>query len=89
MINYILIIWNMFSMLLYGIDKLKAKKRKWRISEIALIVSAFLLGGVGAMLGMVLFNHKTSKMKFRLLVPLAFVLNIALFVYVFVEYTSI
>ena len=89
MINYILLIWNVFTIMLYGIDKLKAKKRKWRISEIALIVSAFLLGGVGAMLGMVLFNHKTSKMKFRLLVPLAFVLNIALFVYVFVEYTSI
>ena len=83
MTNYILLIWNIFTMLLYGIDKLKAKKRSWRISETALIVPAFLLGGTGAILGMVLFNHKTSKMKFRILVPLAFLLNIAFVVYAF------
>ena len=35
-------------------------------------------GGIGAMFGMVLFNHKTSKTKFRLLVPLYAVLSIAL-----------
>lgn len=83
MIYYIIFAWNIFTMLLYGIDKLKAKKRSWRISETALIVPAFLLGGTGAILGMVIFNHKTSKGKFRLLVPLAFVLNIALMIYVY------
>lgn len=83
MTNYILLIWNIFTMLLYGIDKLKAKRRSWRISETALIVPAFLLGGTGAILGMVVFNHKTSKGKFRFLVPLAFVLNIALMIYVY------
>ena len=83
MINYVLLIWNVFTMLLYGIDKLRARKHKWRISETALIVPAFLLGGTGAMLGMVLFNHKTSKGKFRFLVPLAFVLNLALYIYVY------
>ncbi len=83
MIYYIILVWNIFTMLLYGIDKLRARKHKWRISETALIVPAFLLGGTGAILGMVLFNHKTSKMKFRLLVPIAFVLNITLFVYAY------
>ncbi len=83
MIYYIILVWNAFSMLLYGIDKVKAKKRSWRISETALIVPAFLLGGTGAILGMVLFNHKTSKMKFRILVPLAFLFNIAFMVYAF------
>lgn len=83
MVYGILLIWNIFTMLLYGIDKLRARKHKWRISETALIVPAFLLGGTGAMLGMVIFNHKTSKAKFRFLVPLAFVLNIALLVYAY------
>ncbi len=61
-------------MLIYGIDKLRAKMRASRISEMSLLVCAFLLGGVGAMFGMILFNHKTSKTKFRILVPLSAVL---------------
>ena len=83
MIYYIILAWNIFTVLLYGVDKLKAKRHSWRISETALIVPAFLLGGTGAILGMVVFNHKTSKGKFRFLVPLAFVLNIALMIYVY------
>lgn len=72
-----IIIWNIIIILIYAIDKGKAKKRKWRMSEATLILPAFFLGGIGAMLGMILFNHKTSKMKFRLLIPLAFMFNIA------------
>ncbi len=83
MMYYIILVWNIFTMLLYALDKLKAKRRSWRISETALIVPAFLLGSLGALLGMVIFNHKTSKMKFRLLVPLAFFINIAFFIYVY------
>lgn len=66
---YMIIIWNIFVMLLYGTDKILAKMHKRRISEATLLSGAFLMGGVGAMFGMVLFNHKTSKMKFRILVP--------------------
>ncbi len=69
-------IWNVIIMLLYAVDKRRAKRCKWRISENGLIVPAFLFGSIGAMLGMILFNHKNSKMKFRLLIPLAFMLNI-------------
>lgn len=72
----IFIVWNVIVVLFYGIDKQRAKKRAWRISESGLIIPAFLFASVGAMLGMILFNHKTSKMKFRLLIPLAFVLNV-------------
>ena len=70
------VVWNIIVTLLYCIDKQRSKKRAWRISESGLIIYAFLFGGAGAVLGMILFNHKTSKMKFRLLVPLAFVLNV-------------
>ncbi len=72
----ILLIWNMIVMLIYGIDKLRAKMHASRISEMSLLVCAFLLGGIGAMFGMLLFNHKTSKIKFRILVPLSAVLGI-------------
>jgi len=71
-----LLAWNCFVMMLYGTDKLCAQKGARRIRESVLLSSAFLLGGAGAMLGMVLFHHKTSKMKFRILVPLAFILSI-------------
>lgn len=75
--NYldILLIWNIIVMLVYGIDKMQAKAGGRRIREVALVSCAFLLGGVGAIFGMVLFNHKTSKIKFRILVPLAIVIE--------------
>lgn len=70
-----LLIWNIVVMLVYGADKMLAKAHKRRISEIALLTCAFLIGGWGAIFGMVLFNHKTSKTKFRILVPLAVLLQ--------------
>lgn len=78
----ILIIWNTVITTLYGIDKLRARKGEWRISENALIFPAFLFGSTGAMLGMIIFNHKTSKIKFRICIPLSVIVNI-LTVYVF------
>ena len=73
----IILIWNIVVMLIYGLDKLLAKMGTRRISEATLILCTFFLGGPGAMFGMVLFRHKTSKMKFRLLVPLATAFTIA------------
>ena len=76
----ILVLWNLITFSMYGIDKRKAKKNKWRISESALITCAFLMGGVGALLGMSIFRHKTQHLKFKLLIPLAVIINIALVV---------
>ena len=78
-------IWNLIIIFIYGIDKYRARKNLWRISEKILIFPAFLFGSIGAMFGMILFNHKTSKIKFRLLIPLSFIFNsllIILIVYV-------
>ena len=72
--NYAMItvlVWNILVMFIYGVDKLLAKAHKRRISELSLITSALFMSGLGAMFGMVLFNHKTSKIKFRIFVPLA------------------
>lgn len=63
---------------LYGIDKWKAKHGRWRISEKALLLSAFFFGGIGAFLGMRIFRHKTQHWYFAVLVPLFMILQIAL-----------
>ena len=70
-----LLIWNISVMFIYGFDKSRAVRGGKRIREATLILCSYLLGGVGAMFGMVVFNHKTSKMKFRLLVPLSVIVN--------------
>ena len=69
---------SFISFCLYGIDKWKAKRGSWRISEKALLLSAFFFGGVGAFLGMRIFRHKTKHWYFAVVVPLFAVLQIAL-----------
>lgn len=59
---------NAASYALYGIDKFKARKEKWRISEKSLLIVS-LFGPIGALLGMQQFRHKTQKPIFRFLVP--------------------
>ncbi len=59
---------NAASYALYGIDKFKARKDKWRISEQSLLIVS-LFGPIGALLGMQQFRHKTQKPIFRFLVP--------------------
>ena len=75
------LIWNFFVFLLMGIDKRKAIKGSWRISEKALLLSAFLFGGVGAFLGMKTFRHKTKHWYFRLFLPLFAVFQVAVVCY--------
>lgn len=72
----VLIIWNVIVMLIYGIDKLKAKKGAWRIPEKTLIGLAFLMGATGALFGMKFFRHKTKHKLFTIGVPVCFILNV-------------
>ena len=76
-IIYALLVWNLIVFFIYGVDKTKAKRSKNRISEKALLLIAFLMGSVGALLGMLLLRHKTKHWKFKILVPLFVILNIA------------
>ena len=76
------VVWNLIVFFMYGVDKFKAKKNLWRISENALITAAFLMGGVGAAFGMNKFRHKTKHLKFRICIPLAVVFNAAVIVWV-------
>ena len=72
---------NLVSFTLYGLDKLTAKKGLWRIRESTLLLIAALGGSVGALLGMEVFRHKTKHWQFKVLVPVFFILHIALAVW--------
>ena len=75
----ILIIWNFIVFAMYGLDKKKAKRNSRRISEKTLILSAFFMGGTGALLGMQIFRHKTRHLKFKIGIPLLLIVNSAIF----------
>jgi len=77
LIAYLLLI-NIITLILYGIDKWKAKHNMWRIPEATLIILAVLGGSIGAFAAMKLFHHKTMHKKFYIGVPVIIVLQIAL-----------
>ena len=82
--RYLLAI-NIATFFLYGIDKYKAKKNQWRISEATLLTMAAIGGSIGAWVGMRLWHHKTMHKKFRYGIPLIISLQIALFVYLYTK----
>ena len=78
---YYLFAINIVSFFLYGIDKYKAKKNKWRISEATLLLMAVIGGSIGAWVGMRLWHHKTMHKKFKYGIPLIIIMQIALVAY--------
>lgn len=62
---------NLNAFILFFRDKRQAKKKKYRISEKTLLLSALLLGGIGALLGMNIFRHKTKHWTFKICLPIA------------------
>ena len=78
---YYLIVINVVTFLVYGIDKWKAKKGNWRISEATLLMLAVIGGSIGALLGMKVWHHKTMHKKFKYGLPLILLAQIALLVY--------
>lgn len=78
---YYLVGINLLAFCLYGVDKRRAIKDRWRIPESTLLGVAFVGGSVGAWAGMQTFRHKTKHWKFKILVPVFFILQAAGFVY--------
>ena len=72
---------NVIAFLVYGVDKLKARKGRWRISEATLLLLAIVGGSIGAWLGMKLWHHKTKHLKFMYGLPAILLLQLALAVY--------
>ena len=78
---------NVVTFFMYGIDKWKAKKSKWRIREAALLGLAVLGGSIGAWLGMQVWHHKTQHKKFKYGVPAIIIVQLALIVYFIITKT--
>ncbi|MDY6328413.1 MAG: DUF1294 domain-containing protein [Lachnospiraceae bacterium] len=75
-----LIVINIIAFAMMGIDKRKAIKRRWRIPEKSLFLSAILGGSIGAIAGMQLFRHKTKHTKFVIGMPAILILQIVIIV---------
>ena len=80
-ILYYLLAVNIATFFLYGIDKYKARKGRWRISEATLLMMAVIGGSIGAWSGMRLWHHKTMHKKFKYGLPIIIILQVALVVY--------
>lgn len=75
MIEYFIII-NVIEFIIMGLDKFLSIKKMYRIPEIVLLIIPFLGGSIGGILGMIIFKHKTKKIKFKLLFTIALIVNI-------------
>ena len=78
---YYLIVINVVTFLVYGIDKWKAKQGSWRISEATLLILAAIGGSIGALLGMKIWHHKTMHKMFKFGLPLILIIQIILMGY--------
>ena len=87
LIIYALLALNLITFIIYGIDKRKAKKSRWRIPESSLILLALLGGSIGAWLGMKTWRHKTQHPKFYIGIPLIISGQIILLIYLIKAYT--
>lgn len=83
-ISIIIVIINIVTFIIYGIDKYKAKKGKWRIPENSLIGLAIIGGSIGAYLGMRVWHHKTMHLRFKYGIPLIIVIQLVI-AYMFVK----
>ena len=82
LLAYLLV--NLVVFALYGIDKAKAVRNEWRISEKSLIGAA-VLGAPGALIAMFVFRHKIRKPKFYLGVPFILIAEIILAIFIFTK----
>jgi uncharacterized membrane protein YsdA (DUF1294 family) len=55
---------NLWTFMLFGLDKIRAEEGTWRVSEGTLLIWAFLGGTIGAYTGRAVFRHKTRKQPF-------------------------
>lgn len=72
-----LVVMDVIGFAVFGYDKRCAIKRRWRVSEKTLFLTALLGGSVGSYVGMFVFRHKTLHWKFRIGIPIIMLLQCA------------
>ncbi len=75
---------NLITFLVMWLDKRKAKKGRWRIPENTLLLFVLLGGGIGGIVGMYVFHHKTQKAKFVIGFPVILICEILIVIATFV-----
>ena len=75
LIAYLIII-NIIGFMMYRSDKKRSEKGRWRIKETTLLAFSLIGGGIGSMLGMNVYRHKTQKRKFQFGVPILTLISI-------------
>lgn len=87
MIYYLLflLVMSVIAFILYGADKKKAQKGKWRIKESTLLLTGFFGGAVGALLAMQLFRHKTKHWYFTAINVAGLLVQAAVLYFVFLK----
>ena len=81
MLGLYLLAVNLAAFLMTGLDKWKAKKDRWRVPEKTLFLPVVLGGGIGGILGMQVFRHKTRHWYFRFGFPAILILEVALVIF--------
>ena len=85
----VLLVWlaviNLLTFIVYGADKRRARKGKWRVPEKTLVLLPLLGGSIGALLGMRVFHHKTKHWYFVWGIPAILLAQIALAVWIYTK----
>ena len=85
----VLLVWlaviNLLTFIVYGADKRRARKGKWRVPEKTLLLLPLLGGSIGALLGMRVFHHKTKHWYFVWGIPAILLAQIALAVWIYTK----
>ena len=80
---------NLVAIIMFGIDKSKAKRGGRRISEASLFLISFIGGAVGGVLGMLVFRHKTRKLGFKAIMFIIVLINIYLYYWLYINFIII
>lgn len=79
----LIVIMSLITFILYGVDKRKAQKNKWRIKEATLLLLSFLFGSIGGLIGMYGLRHKTKHWYFVFVNYLSFIIHIIIGIVIF------
>ena len=77
---------SLVTFVFYAVDKNKAKRGVWRISEKALLLLSFFGGAAGGYLAMNLVRHKTKKWYFHFVNIAGLIWQIALLIYLIIQF---
>lgn len=76
LLAYYIVFINLLGIILMFLDKRKAVKNRWRISENTLMFTALIGGSLGCLIGMYTFRHKTKHKKFTIGISVLLIVNI-------------